>query len=217
MASGSGTSRRSRSSITCSILGTHSDNRSPQNPACGQPYDFRQCLWITPIRAVFGAGWCAKLLPPQEVAMPRLSGRLASSVVLACLLAGCQPPAPSPTPVPSYRCTPEAGGAEFDCTQHQYDEMVAKDKLYAEAEAVYRKFLAEDVRILRAGGIDAADAGTARNHRGRVSRRRPWTTTASLTDGRHEARRRRRSARCRSVESAAEFEGRLRCSTARLR
>ncbi|HEY3548939.1 MAG TPA: hypothetical protein VGK17_22930, partial [Propionicimonas sp.] len=31
--------------------------------------------------------------------------------------------------------------------------MVAKDKLYAEAEAVYRKFYAENLRILRAGGI----------------------------------------------------------------
>ncbi len=87
--------------------------------------------------------------------MPILSGRLASIVVIACLLAGCQPAAPVPTNLPSFRCTPEAGGSEFDCTQHQYDEMVAKDKLYAEAEAVYRKFLAEDVRIMRAGGTDA--------------------------------------------------------------
>lgn len=85
--------------------------------------------------------------------MPNLPGRLASIVVFACLVAGCQPPAPAPTPVPSYRCTPEAGGADSDCSQHQYDEMVAKDKLYAEAEAVYRKFLAEDMRIARSGGI----------------------------------------------------------------
>jgi len=55
--------------------------------------------------------------------------------------------------VPSYRCTPEAGGAEFHCSQKQYVDMVAKDKLYAEAEAVYRKFFEEDVRIFRAGGI----------------------------------------------------------------
>ncbi|HSK31998.1 MAG TPA: hypothetical protein VK903_00805, partial [Propionicimonas sp.] len=55
--------------------------------------------------------------------------------------------------MPSYRCTPEAGGAEFDCSQKQYDDMVAKDKLYAEAEAVYRRFLAEDIRIMRAGGV----------------------------------------------------------------
>jgi hypothetical protein len=52
------------------------------------------------------------------------------------------------------RCTAEAGGAEYDCTPYEYDDMVAKDKLYAEAEAVYRKFLAEEVRVLRLGGID---------------------------------------------------------------
>lgn len=81
------------------------------------------------------------------------SRRLAlSTVVGVCLLGGCQAPAPTPAPVPTYRCTPEAGGAEFECTQQQYDEMVAKDKLYAEAEAVYRKFHAEDLRIARAGG-----------------------------------------------------------------
>ena len=81
------------------------------------------------------------------------SRRLGSiAVVGACLLAGCLAPAPTPAPVPTYQCTPEAGGAEFECTQHQYDEMVAKDALYAEAEAVYRKFLAEDLRIMREGG-----------------------------------------------------------------
>jgi hypothetical protein len=80
-------------------------------------------------------------------------GRLAVAVAAACLLAGCQPPAPTTTPVPTYQCTPEAGGAEFGCSQHQYDDMVAKDKLYAEAEAVYRKFFAEDVRIYRSGGV----------------------------------------------------------------
>ena len=85
--------------------------------------------------------------------MPTLSGRLASTLVVACLLTGCQPAAPTPTPVPTYRCTPEAGGAEFECSQKQYDDMVAKDKLYAEAEAVYRRFLAEDLRIGRAGGV----------------------------------------------------------------
>jgi hypothetical protein len=61
-----------------------------------------------------------------------------------------------PTPVPSYRCTPEAGGAEFDCSQKQYDDMVAKDKLYAEAEAVYRRFFEEDSRLLRSGGTAEA-------------------------------------------------------------
>ena len=86
------------------------------------------------------------------------SGRYAVSVLVACvLLAGCQPVStPLPAPTPSLRCTAEAGGAEYDCTPYEYDDMVAKDKLYAEAEAVYRKFLAEDVRVLRAGGASAA-------------------------------------------------------------
>lgn len=83
-------------------------------------------------------------------------GQCAVSVVCGCvLLAGCQPVTPSPVPVPSYRCTPETGGAEYDCTPHEYDDMIAKDKLYAEAKAVYRKFFAEDVRILRVGGVSA--------------------------------------------------------------
>ncbi len=86
--------------------------------------------------------------------MPTLSGPLASILVAACLLAGCIPAVPTPTPVPTYRCTPEAGGAEFDCGQKQHDDMVAKDQLYAEAEAVYRKFFEEDVRIYKAGGVD---------------------------------------------------------------
>ena len=75
-------------------------------------------------------------------------------VLVLVVAAGCTPAAPTPSPLPSFRCTPEAGGAEFDCSQAQYDEMVAKDALYAEAEVVYRKFLAEDTRIMRAGGID---------------------------------------------------------------
>ncbi len=84
-------------------------------------------------------------------------GRIAVSAALcACLLAGCQPPAVTPSPNPTFKCTPEAGGAEFECSQQQYDDMVAKDKLYAEAEAVYRRFLEEEVRVLRLGGTDAA-------------------------------------------------------------
>lgn len=84
--------------------------------------------------------------------------RLVFTAASLCLLAACTPtsPTPTPSPAPSYRCTPEAGGDEFDCTQAQHDEMIAKDKLYAEAEAVYRKFLNEDVRILRDGGIATA-------------------------------------------------------------
>lgn len=97
-------------------------------------------------------GRCARLLMPGEVAMQAWSRRLLPVLVLAAAV-GCTPAAPTPSPLPSFRCTPEAGGAEFDCSQAQYDEMVAKDALYAEAEAVYRKFLAEDTRIMRAGGV----------------------------------------------------------------
>ena len=68
------------------------------------------------------------------------------------LLAACQQPSPTPAPAPSFRCTPEAGGDEYDCSQAHHDEMVSKDTLYAEAEAVFRKAFAENVRISRAGG-----------------------------------------------------------------
>lgn len=83
--------------------------------------------------------------------------RIAASAVACLLLAGCSPapaPTPSPTHTPSFSCTPEAGGAAYECSQFDHEQMVAKDKLYAEAEAVYRKFFAEDERIYRAGGVD---------------------------------------------------------------
>ena len=81
------------------------------------------------------------------------------------LLAGCQPSSPveptpssspaspSPAPTPSFSCTPEAGGEQTPCSQAQYDEMKAKDKLYAEAESVFREYFAENIRISRAGGV----------------------------------------------------------------
>ena len=59
----------------------------------------------------------------------------------------------SASPEPSFRCTPEAGGEEYDCSQAQHEEMVAKDALYAEAEEVARKLFAENIRITRAGGV----------------------------------------------------------------
>ena len=83
--------------------------------------------------------------------------RIAASAVACLLLAGCSPapaPTPSPTPTPTFSCTPEAGGVAYECSQFDHEQMVAKDKLYAEAEAVYRKFFAEDERIYRAGGVD---------------------------------------------------------------
>lgn len=89
--------------------------------------------------------------------------RIAVLAASCVLLWGCteapRPSTPPPSPVaptPTFSCTPEAGGAAYECSQFDYEQMVAKDKLYAEAEAVYRKFAAEDERILRAGGANEA-------------------------------------------------------------
>lgn len=86
--------------------------------------------------------------------------RIVVPIAVCLLLAACTAgPAPSPTPTPTttpeptYSCTPEAGGAAYECSAFDYEQMVAKDKLYAEAEAVYRKFFAENVRIYRIGGV----------------------------------------------------------------
>ncbi len=83
------------------------------------------------------------LLPPLAVAL--LTG---------ALLSGCAPtpgPSPAPSPLPSFQCTPEAGGDAFPCTERQHQDMLAKDALYAEAEEVYRKLFAEEVRLYREG------------------------------------------------------------------
>lgn len=81
------------------------------------------------------------------------SGLITSAIALA-LLAGCTPAQPTMAPPkPSPTCTPEAGGPAYPCSPYYYDQMVAKDKLYAEAETVYRKFFAEEERIYRAGGV----------------------------------------------------------------
>ena len=99
------------------------------------------------------------------LSQPRRTAVSTAVLALALALAGCQPATTTPAPVPSYRCTPEAGGAEFDCSQHQYDDMVAKDQLYAEAEAVYRKFFAEDCGLRAGGSASPPDC---------------WTTTGFL-------------------------------------
>jgi hypothetical protein len=80
--------------------------------------------------------------------------------VLATTLAGCASgPLASPSPIgaqPTYSCTPEAGGASQPCYEYEYQTSQAREKLYAEAEAVYRKRLIEDERIYRAGGVTEA-------------------------------------------------------------
>ncbi len=89
----------------------------------------------------------------------RIAVLAASCVLLTACTAAPQPSTPAPsatTPTPTFSCTPEAGGTAYECSQFDYDQMIAKDKLYAEAEAVYRRFAAEDERILRAGGTTEA-------------------------------------------------------------
>lgn len=97
--------------------------------------------------------------------MRRLSS-MATTILAVAMLTGCQPASPTPTagptmspvsptavPTPTYLCTPEAGGDEAPCSQIEYEDMKAKDALYAEAEAVYRTAFAENIRISRAGGV----------------------------------------------------------------
>jgi hypothetical protein len=81
---------------------------------------------------------------------------VAFAVVTALLpVAGCveTPPGPLPQATPSWSCTPVAGGTPYACYEHQYQQTSAQNKLYEEAEAVYRKLNAEDERIYRAGGV----------------------------------------------------------------
>lgn len=107
---------------------------------------------------------------PREELVPKLF-----APALACLaalgLASCTPTTPTqtPRPEPTFQCTPEAGGTPMPCTQQQHDDMVAKDALYAEAEAVTREFYAELEKMYRAGGyaelppeLEAMTAGSAR-------------------------------------------------------
>jgi len=89
----------------------------------------------------------------------RIAVLAASCVLLTACTAAPQPSTPAPsatTPTPTFSCTPETGGTAYECSQFDYDQMIAKDKLYAEAEAVYRRFAAEDERLLRAGGVREA-------------------------------------------------------------
>lgn len=62
------------------------------------------------------------------------------------------PDSPVAAPTPTFQCTPEAGGASVPCTEDEHDEAAARDALYERADAQYRAYLAEYIRILRAGG-----------------------------------------------------------------
>jgi len=83
------------------------------------------------------------------MAIPKNSATLA--VIIALLGSGCTQP--DPNAAPSYTCTPSDGGTAAPCYKAEHDLQVKEDALYAEAEAVYRKYLTEDERIYRAGGV----------------------------------------------------------------
>lgn len=77
---------------------------------------------------------------------------LAAAILASTLLVGCQSPAATPTPTPSYSCTPEAGGTPAPCTRAEFEQMQKMDALYAEAETVNAAFRAEMERHYRMGG-----------------------------------------------------------------
>lgn len=83
------------------------------------------------------------------MAIPRST--TVTAAIIAILLTGCAQP--DPDGEPTYTCTPSAGTPQ-PCYKAEHDLQIREDKLYVEAEAVYRKFVVEDERIYRAGGID---------------------------------------------------------------
>jgi hypothetical protein len=70
------------------------------------------------------------------------------------VVAGCSSAPPSSEP--TFSCTPEDSGTPYPCQQVQYEESIKRVALYVEAEAVYRKYQAEDERIWRSGGVAEA-------------------------------------------------------------
>ncbi|MFT3875014.1 MAG: hypothetical protein QM708_01090 [Propioniciclava sp.] len=92
-----------------------------------------------------------RLVPPDTPPRPLGTKRtaiLAALLLLAGLMAGCTPTTPTPSPTfVTYTCTPEAGGDPYPCTAKEHEEMLAIDALYTEAEAVYRRHMAEVFRI----------------------------------------------------------------------
>lgn len=86
----------------------------------------------------------------------------AVTAMAAVLMAGCGPQtavSPTPSPSPTFMCTPEAGGSEAPCSEQDYQKMKAKDVLYAEAEQVYRTYRAELLKALKKGGASSLPAG----------------------------------------------------------
>jgi len=88
------------------------------------------------------------------MAIPR---RIAAIAILIAL-AGTGCAQPDPNAAPTYTCTPADGGTAQPCYKAEHDLQVKEDALYTEAEAVFRRFLTEDERIYRSGGINEPTA-----------------------------------------------------------
>ena len=82
------------------------------------------------------------------MAIPR--NVVAIAVLITLTASGCTQP--DPNAKPTYACTPSDGGTARPCYKAEYDLQAKEDALYAEAEAVFRTFVAEDERIFRIGG-----------------------------------------------------------------
>ena len=70
--------------------------------------------------------------------------------VVCVALAGCSPSpvaSPSPSPSATLECVPEAGGDPVSCGPIEFEQAQRRDALYAEAEAVYRRYWAEKERL----------------------------------------------------------------------
>ena len=79
---------------------------------------------------------------------------LIAAVAVGVVLSACTPTpvvTPTPTPTPTFACTPEAGGTPSPCSQAEFEEMKAKDALYAEAEGVYRRLFDIRSTLTRSG------------------------------------------------------------------
>ncbi len=76
-------------------------------------------------------------------------------------LVGCSPapdadPPQTPSPTPTYYCTPDTGGESSECSADDHAEQQRRDGLYAEATQSYQRFFDEHTKLLRAGGAEKA-------------------------------------------------------------
>ena len=86
------------------------------------------------------------------MAIPKRAAAIA--VLIALAASGCTQP--DPNAKPTYACTPSEGGTPHPCYKAEHDLQAKEDALYAEAEAVYRKYRTEHERIYRVGGAKQA-------------------------------------------------------------